>query len=92
MTGDRAKFSFLLEKEGGSVTFGGKNKGKIIGSGKVGQSSSNSVDNVLLVDGLDYNLLSISQLCDKGHKVVFESDFCKIIDSSTDKIKFFGKR
>jgi len=92
MTGDRAKFSCLIEKEGGSVTFGGKNKGKIIGSGKVGQTSSNSVDNVLLVDGLDYNLLSISQLCDKGHKVVFESDFCKIIDSSTDKIKFFGKR
>ena len=40
--------------------------------------SSNSVDDVLLVDGLKYNLLSISQLCDKGNQVVFDKDKCEV--------------
>ena len=48
MTGDRRKFSHLQEKDGGMVSFGGKDKGKIIRIGKV----HNSIDDVLLVDGL----------------------------------------
>ena len=66
MTRDKEKFYFLVEKDGGQVIFGGKNKGQIIGSEKVGKNLSHSIDNVLLVKGLDHNLLSISQLCDKG--------------------------
>ena len=61
MIGDKEKFCFLVEKDGGQVIFGGKNKGQIIGSGKVGKNLSHSIDNVLLVKGLDHNLLSISQ-------------------------------
>ena len=37
-----------------------------------------SIDDVLLVDGLKHNLLSISQLCDKGYIVRFESNMCII--------------
>ena len=65
MTGDKEKFSSLMNKQGGTVTFGGKDKGKIIGVGKIGKNPSNSIENVLLVEGLHHNLLSISQLCDK---------------------------
>ena len=83
MTGDKKKFSLLVEKDGGHVVFGGNNKGQIIGSGKVGKFASNSIDNVLLVDGLHHNLLSISQLCDKGHKIVFESNSCQILNKET---------
>jgi hypothetical protein len=32
-----------------------------------------TIEHVLLIDGLNYNLLSISQLCDKCNKVTFES-------------------
>ena len=46
-------------KEGGTVGFGGKQKGKIIGTGTVGNSSLSN-NNVWLVDGLKHNLLSIS--------------------------------
>ena len=56
MTGDRSKFSHLQEKDGGMVSFGGKDKGKIIRTGKV----RDFIDDVLLVEGLNHNLLSIS--------------------------------
>ena len=34
--------------------------------------------------------MSISQLCDKGFKVIFESSHCIIKDSQNDKIIFMG--
>ena len=48
------------ENDGGQVTFGGNSKGKIIDSGKVGKNLFSYIDDVMLVDGLAYNLLSIS--------------------------------
>ncbi|MFS9669725.1 hypothetical protein, partial [Klebsiella pneumoniae] len=35
MTGDRSKFLALESKQGGSITFGDNNKGKIIGIGSI---------------------------------------------------------
>ena len=60
MTGYKEKFSNLTVKEGGKVIFEGKEKGKIIGQGKVSEDPSCSIDDILLVEGLNYNLLSIS--------------------------------
>ena len=80
MTEDKEKFFNLNVKDGGEVIFEGKEKSKIIGQEKVSEDSSCSVDDVLLVEGLNYNLLSISQLCDKCHKVIFEFNKYKIVD------------
>ena len=88
MTRDRRKFSHLQEKEGGMVLFGGKDKGKIIGISKV----RDSIDDVLLVDGLTHNLLSISQLCDKRNRVIFEKSHYAIFEKDSNKIKFFGQK
>ncbi|VFQ98024.1 unnamed protein product [Cuscuta campestris] len=66
MTGDASKFRSLEYFKGGNVVFGDNNKGRIIGSGTVGKDNATTVENVLLVEGLKHNLLSISQLCDKG--------------------------
>ena len=74
------------------MTFGDNEKGRIIGHGSIGNNSSSIIENVLLVDGLKHNLLSISQLCDKGFKVIFESSHCIIKDSQNDKIIFMGHR
>ena len=76
----KEKFINLTIKDGGKVIFGGKEKGKIIGQGKVSEDPSYSVNDVLLVEGLNYNLLSISHLCDKGLRVIFEFNKCKIVD------------
>jgi len=54
------------DKEGGTVTYGVDLKGKIIGIGYIKVGSSTWIENVVLIDGLKHNLLSISQLCYKG--------------------------
>ena len=67
MTGDKTQFLSLVAHNGGCVTFGDNKKGEIIGIGNVGKSLTHSIENVMLVNGLKHNLLSISQLCDKGN-------------------------
>ena len=75
------------------MTFGDNGKGSIIGKGIVGNSSFPSlIEDVLLVENLNYNLLSVSQFCDKGFKVVFETSKCSIIDSFSEKTIFNGSR
>ena len=74
------------------MTFGDNGKGRIIGHGSIGNNSSSLIENVLLVNGLKHNLLIISQLCDKGFKVIFESSHYIIKDSQNDKIIFMGHR
>jgi hypothetical protein len=73
MTGDKLLFHTLNQQEGGTVGFGGNQKGKIISIGTVGNSSL-SISDVWLVDGLHHNLLSISQLCDSNYDVMFNKD------------------
>ena len=55
-------------------------------------SLTTSIENVLYVDGLKHNLLSISQLCDKGNKIAFNKDCCTISNHVTNQIKFVGNR
>ena len=78
MTGDESKFAFLTKRKGGYVTFGDNAKWRIIGQCNIGNDTSSLIESVLLVDGLKHNLLSISQLCDKGFKVIFEASHCII--------------
>ncbi|RVW95452.1 hypothetical protein CK203_028682 [Vitis vinifera] len=92
MTGDESKFAFLTKRKGGYVTFGDNAKGRIIGQGNIGNGTSSLIESVLLVDGLKHNLLSISQLCDKGFKVIFEASHCIIKDIQNDKTIFMGHR
>ena len=50
----------LKPNEGGVFAFGGMSKEKITSIGKIGIPSLASIDNVLYVEGLKYNLLNIS--------------------------------
>ena len=92
MTGDKTKFYLLTEGEGGQVTFGENSKDKIISLSKAGKNLSSYIDDVILVEGLAYNLLSISQLYDKGHKVLFDTKACTIFQPNNKLIKFTEKR
>jgi len=62
MTGEKSNFLSLTASNGGSVTFENGKSLTIVGVGKIGESLSYSIDNVYLVDGLQHNLLSVSQL------------------------------
>ena len=74
------------------VTFGDNGKEKIIGIGNIGITPSTYIENIFLVDDLKHNLLSISQLCDKNYKVVFESCMCIITCPFDDSTRFIGHR
>ena len=79
MTGDRDKFLTLRNERNGLVSFGNDNSTKIIGEGTVRIGNNNEkAQNVLLVEDLKHNLLSVSQMCDQGHKVTFDSQKCEI--------------
>ena len=92
MTGDSSKFTHISPKKSGHVTYGDNNKGRILGIGKIGTNSSKSIENVLLVEGLKQNLLSVSQLCDKGYLVSFDSKKCLIEHKNDTNIKHIGYR
>ena len=83
MNGKSSLFSDLKKQSSGTITLGDKGKCDIIGIGKICYDSSNFIDDVYLVDGLKYNLLSISQICDKGNKVMFDSEKCEVQDIKT---------
>jgi len=91
MTGDKTKFAKLELNEEEFVTYGDNNKGRILGNGVIGNGSSFNIKNVLLVEGLKHNLISITQLCDKGFKVMFEPNSCLIYDAC-GSIVLIGKR
>ena len=92
MMGDALEFTHISPKKSGHVTYGDNNKGRILGVGKIGTNSSSSIENVLLVEGLKHNLLSVSQLCDRDYLVSFDSHKC-VIENELDKnIKHIGYR
>ena len=51
--------------------FGDDGKGKVMSLGKIAISNNQSLSNVLLVNSLSYNLLSVSQLCKLGFNCLF---------------------
>jgi hypothetical protein len=64
MTGEKTMFSSYEKNEDPqrAITFRDGNQGLVKGLGKLAISLDHSIYNVFLVDSLDYNLLSISQL------------------------------
>jgi hypothetical protein len=77
--GDKCKYISLSERKSGNVTFGNDAPSKIKGKGMVSLSNGKGkAQDVLLVDGLKHNMLSVIQMCDRGCEVVFTSNDCKI--------------
>ena len=75
MNGNPDMLNDIIYKDGGLVNFGDNSKGYVIGIGKVGNSETPIITNVLIVKNLKHNLLSISHLCDKGYKIKFQKDY-----------------
>jgi len=92
MTGDKSKFVSITFKHEGHVTYGDNNKGRILGKGSIGDKSVLLIHDVLYVEGLKHNLLSISQLCDKGSQVIFKTNSCEIYLPNSKEVMLIGKR
>ena len=72
--------------------FRDNSKVRIIGIGNVGNDSSAIIENVCLVENLKHNFLSISQLYNKGYKVIFYKAKCVVQNTCDGKVLFVGKR
>ena len=74
MTRDISKFVSLDEKKSRNVTFVNNKAKKIKGKGTFSlNNGKQKAQDVLFVDGLKQNLLSVSQMCDKGCEVLFRA-------------------
>ena len=71
MIGSKNQFLSLKNLKGGNISFENGKKGEIIGVGKVGKTDSHSIENIYLIYGLKYNLISVSQLCDRDNHIAF---------------------
>jgi hypothetical protein len=68
-----------LNRKGGNVAFGDESCAKILGKDIVDPGSENVKEkNVLLVEYLKHNLLSVIKMCDQGYILKFDSQRCEI--------------
>jgi hypothetical protein len=66
------------------------NQGLIRGLGKIAISFDHSIYYVFLVDSLDYNLLSISQLCSMDYNCIFIDIDVTVFRIIDDLVAFKG--
>ena len=78
MTGDLSQLVNVKEFNGGYVSFAGGESGRITLKGTV-QNGVLSFENVNYVPELKHNLLSISQICDRGNSVHFTKKGCHVL-------------
>ena len=86
-TGKKQYCVTLDEGKEGTVTFGNEQSARIIGRGIVCLNNKNIMaENVLLVEDMEHNLLSVIQTCDKGHYMIFYSKNCQIRDVKKNRL------
>jgi hypothetical protein len=91
MTSDARMFNSINTNDSNgydSITFDDNGKVKVKGLGKIAISNDLSISNVLLVETLNFNLLSVAQLCDLGFKCIFGVDDIEIISVDCSNLIF----
>ncbi|KAJ4973844.1 hypothetical protein NE237_007018 [Protea cynaroides] len=93
MTGDKKMFQQLQQYEGGIVKFGNNEGAKVTGKGSISINNGKvKLHDVFYVSGLKHNVFSISQICDRGHEVIFNKQGCEIKRVDSGKIVASGQR
>jgi len=85
-TRDASIFTEFQKQKSGKVIFGDNGRGNILDIGKIVKNSTNSIENIYLVDGFKSNLLSSSQHCDEGNRLSFDDSQCAIENFRTNDI------
>jgi hypothetical protein len=92
MMGERRMFtSFEKNKcESDCITFNDNSQGQVFGFGRIAITTEHSISKVLLVESLDYNLLSVSELCEMGYNCLFTDKGVTIFRRSDGSFTFKG--
>ena len=93
MTGEKSMFSSYAQIEGSSenIVFWDNSKGEVLSVGKISITQDHSISNVLHVDSLSYNLLSVSQLREIGYDCHFMDKGVTPIGREDSSIAFMGR-
>ena len=86
MIGDQSLFKVFESKKCVNVTFGDGSKSQIKGKGIISLPGLPNIANVLYVEGLRVNLLSISQICDQDFMILFSKGKCLVMNESGKKL------
>jgi hypothetical protein len=79
MKRDQNKYLTLKEDKSSRVTFGDNASRRIFGKGTITlDNGKTKTQNVLYVEGLKHNIISVSQMCDQGYNLTFHSKACEI--------------
>jgi hypothetical protein len=76
--------------ESDCITFGDNSQGQVLGFSKIAITTEYLISKVLLVESLDYNLLSISQLYERGYNCLFTDKGVTVFSRSDDSFAFKG--
>jgi hypothetical protein len=91
MTG-RSTCSHYLKRmiSSDTIMFGDNSEGNVLGYGKIVITTDHSISKVLFVDSLEYNLLSMSQLCEIGYNYLFTNKGVTVFRRSDGSYDFSG--
>src|SRR6266508_2106348 len=94
MTGNSHIFSTLEEgdHDRDHITLGDNSRKKLIGLGKIAITNDLSIQNVLHVEDLCFNLLSVGQLCDLGYQCLFTANDVLVTNVHDNELIFKGFR
>jgi hypothetical protein len=91
MTGNDSMFTTLGHpREHEHVTYGDNSRARIVGLGRIAITKDLSISNVLFVESLSFNLLSIAQLCDLGLICTFDKNGVVVIHEKDKSLVFKG--
>jgi hypothetical protein len=93
MTRERSMFQLYSLKldSNENIIFGDNSREDVLGLGKVAISLEHSITNVLHVDSLSYNLLSVSQLCEIDYNYLFTDKGVEVFRREDFSIVFIGR-
>jgi hypothetical protein len=92
MMGEKRMFTSFEKNECESdcITFDDNSQGQVLGFGKIPITTEHSISKVLLVESLDYNLLSVSQLCEMCYNCLFTDKGVTVFKRSDGSFAFKG--
>ena len=91
MTGNDSMFTSLEDPgDHEHVTYGDNSRGKVLGMGRIAIFKDLSISNVLFVEAISLNLISIAQLCDLGLTCTFDKNGVVVTFEEDKSLVFTG--
>jgi hypothetical protein len=74
--------------ESDCIMFDDNSQGQVLSFGKIAITTKHSISKLLLIESLDYNLLSVLQLCELDYNYLFTNKGVTVFRRSDDSFAF----